>query len=180
MAYSMSFLTCAILAPLLAHLRHWKPASLFAVAALVYAIFGSISFAHVQFVLSKIQEAEPQARDTYYVVNRGHVSLSLGIIMAFFAGVTWLQTRLGAMLYPRTTKTIFWLLHLGTIGASSFSTILTSIIAPPRRYIEYSEYLATFNLVSTWASFASSIAVLLLIGTLLWSAFVTWRLRRNS
>jgi len=167
---SIVFLACAILAPLLAHLRQWKPAALFAVAALVYVIFGGISFANVQIVLSNIQESEPQVHDTYYVVNRGHVSLNLGIIMAFFAALTWLQTRFGAMLYPRITKGLFWILHLGLIGASSFSTVLTFFIAPPRRYIEYSEYIETFNLVSAWASFASSTAGLGLIGVLIWSA----------
>jgi heme/copper-type cytochrome/quinol oxidase subunit 1 len=177
MAHTVLFVACAILAPLFAHIRQWPPAALFAIAALVYAIFGGISFANVQFILSNIQEAEPQVpRDTYYVVNPGHVSMSLGIIMAIVAAVTWLQTRLGAMLYPRITKTLFWILHLGLLGASSFSVILTAFITPPRRYIEYSEYLEAFNLVSTWASIASTIAGLGLICMLIWSVIF----RRNA
>ena len=166
---SIVILACAITAPLLAHLRQWQPAALFAVAALVYAI-GGIAV----LVLSNIQEAEPQSfRATFEVVARAHFFLNLSIFMAFIAAITWLQTRFGAMLYPRMTKILFWMLQLGVIGES-----LALYITPPGQRVGYSEYLETFSLVGKWASFSSSAAWLGLIGLLLWSWFQTWRARR--
>ncbi|MEH6522844.1 cbb3-type cytochrome c oxidase subunit I [Sulfitobacter sp.] len=169
MLYSILLVACAILAPLFAHLRQWKPAALFAVVALVYVIFGGISLANVLFVLNKVQDAEPPFHDTYFVISRGHAFFSLGIVMAFFAAVTWLQTRCGAMLHPRITKILFWILHLGLIGTSSLPTVWSFFMVPPRRYIEYAGHIETYMMVSTWVSFANTLAALSLIALLIWS-----------
>ncbi|AAV97112.1 hypothetical protein KQ247_11790 [Ruegeria pomeroyi] len=180
MVQSIFFLFCLILAPLVAHLRQWSPTALFAVATLVYAAFGGANFVSTQIVLSNIRETEPAYRDTYYVVNRGYVSLNLGLAMAVFAVLTWLQTRFGAMLYPKITKALFWLLHLGLIGGSAFSTMLVFLLPKPRRFIDYPEFMETFILVGSWATLISSIAVLGLLGLLVWSSALTWLASRNS
>ena len=107
MMYSVVFLTCLILAPLIAHIRGWKPAALFFAVAAVYGIFGAVSFAQIQIVLSQVREAEPAYHDTYYVVSYGHFLVNIGIAMAVFGGITWVQTRFGAMRYPTLTKILF-------------------------------------------------------------------------
>lgn len=180
MAHSVLFLACLILAPLLAHLRGWSPAALFAVATLVYVIFGGTSSIGTQLVLNNSRDTEPAYRDTYYVVSRGYVSLNLGLTMAFFATITWLQNRFGAMLYPKTTKALFWLIHLGLIGATAFSTVLAFFLPKPHRYIDYHEYMQVFVSVGAWASIFSSIAALGLLGLLVWSSFFAWRASRKS
>lgn len=180
MAHSILFLACLILAPLFVHLRGWSPAAIFAVAMLVYAIFGGMNFIGTQIVLSNVQETEPAYRGTYYVVNRGYVSLNLGLAMAFFAAATWLQNRFRAMLYPKTTKALFWLFHLGLIGSSAFSTVLAFFLPKPRRYIDYPEFMEIFISVSSWASIFSSIAALGLLGLLVWSSFLAWRASRKN
>ena len=103
--YSVVFLTCLILAPLIAHIRGWKPAALFFAVAAVYGIFGAVSFA--QIVLIQVPDAELAYHDTYYVVSHGHFLVNIGIAMAVFGGITWVQTRFGAMRYPTLTKILF-------------------------------------------------------------------------
>ena len=91
MIYSLFYLVVLILVPLLAYLREWKPAALFFAASVVYIAFGAASFAQIQINLSQIKQTEPAFHDTYYVVSHGHVSLNMGIGMAFYGVITWVQ-----------------------------------------------------------------------------------------
>lgn len=102
--FSATFLFCLVIAPLLANLRGWKPAALFFSAAAVYVVFGAVSFAQIQIVLSQAREAVPAYHDTYYVVSHGHFLVNMGIAMTVFGAITWTQARFGAMLYPSLTK----------------------------------------------------------------------------
>ena len=141
--YSVIFLACLILAPLIAHIRGWQPSALFFAVAAVYAVFGAVSFAQIQIVLSQVREAEPAYHDTYYVVGHGHFLVNIGIAMAVFGGITWVQTRFGAMRYPNLTKILFWILHIALIGSTSFQGALAFILPKPRRYIDYPEFMET-------------------------------------
>ncbi len=175
-AYSFVFLASLILAPLILHIRHRTPAALFFSAALVYAIFGAASFVQVQIFLSQIEDAEPAYHDTYYVVSHGHFSMNLGIAMAVFGLITWVQTRLGAMKYPSLTKILFWLLHIALIGSTAFQGALAFVLPKSGRYIDYPELMETYLLVSSWSGFLASNSLLGLLGLLLWSVFAKWRL----
>ena len=93
----MTFLFALILAPLLVHLRGWKPAALFFAVATVYAVFGAVGFAQVQIVLSQVRDTESAYRDTYYVVHHGQFLINLGAVMAILGAITWVQTRFDAM-----------------------------------------------------------------------------------
>jgi hypothetical protein len=179
-AYSIFFLVCLILAPLVTHLRQCPPAALFAVAALVYFAFGGVGLINAQIILSNIQKPESQYQYTHNVLYRGHGSINLGLTMAFFAALTWLQTCFGRMLYPKITKAFFWLFHLGLIGSSAYARALAFFFPKPRRYIDYPEIMETFILVSSWASFVTTIAVLSLLGLLVWSSMLAWWVTRNS
>lgn len=174
MTYSVTLLFVLILAPLLAHLRGWKPAALFFAVAAVYAVFGAVSFAQLQIALSQVQEAEPAYHDTYYVVSHGHFLVNIGIAMAVFGGITWVQTRFGAMRYPALTKLLFWILHIALIGNTIFQGVLASILPKPRRYIDYPEFMETFVLISSWSGLLSQVALMGLICVLLWSTTAKW------
>ena len=175
MMYSVVFLACLILAPLVVHIRGWKPAALFFAVAAVYAAFGAVSFAQIQIVLSQVQEAEPAYHDTYYVVSHGHFLVNIGIAMAVFGGITWVQTRFGAMRYPTLTKILFWILHIALIGSTSFQGALAFILPKPRRYIDYPEFMETYVLISAWSGFLSQAALLGLLSLLIWSIIAKWR-----
>lgn len=177
MIYSAVFLFCLILAPLLANLRGWKPAALFLMVAAVYAVFGAVSFAQTQIVLSQVREAEPAYHDIYYVVHHGYFLVNIGIAMAVFGAITWVQTRFGAMRYPTLTKILFWILHIALIGSTSFQGALAFILPRPRRYIDYPEFMETYSLISAWAGLLSQAALLGLLCLLLWSILTKWLAR---
>ncbi|WP_321829648.1 cbb3-type cytochrome c oxidase subunit I [Thalassovita sp.] len=176
MIYSVALLICLILAPLLAHFRGRKPAGLFFAVAAVYAVFGAVSFVQTQIVLRQVREAEPAYHDTYYVVSHGHFLVTIGIAMAVIGAITWVQTRFGAMRYPGLTKLLFWILHIALIG-TSFQGVLASILPKPRKYIDYSKFMETYALLSSWSGFLSQVALLGLLCLLLWSIMAKWLLR---
>lgn len=172
--YSVIFLACLILAPLVAHIRGWKPAALFFAVAAVYAVFGAVNFAQIQIVLSQVREAEPAYHDTYYVVSHGHFLVNIGFAMAVFGGITWVQTRFGAMRYPTLTKILFWILHIALIGSTSFQGALAFILPKPRRYIDYPEFMEIYALISAWSGFLSQVTLLGLLILLIWSIIAKW------
>lgn len=175
MMYSVVFIACLILVPLVAHIRGWKPAALFFAVAAVYAVFGAVSFAQIQIVLSQVREAEPAYHDTYYVVSHGHFLVNIGIAMAVFGTITWVQTRFGAMRYPTLTKILFWVLHIALMASTSFQGALAFILPKPRRYIDYPEFMETYVLISAWSGFLSQVALIGLLILLIWSIIAKWR-----
>ncbi len=174
MTYSLTLLFAVIFAPLLAHLRGWKPAALFFAVAAVYAVFGGVIFSQTLIVLSQAREAEPAYHDTYYVVSHGHLLANIGIAMAAFGAITWVQTRFGAMRYPALTKLLFWILHIALIGSTSFQGVLAFILPKPRRYIDYPEFKETYVLISSWSGFLSQAALFGLLCLLLWPITAKW------
>lgn len=174
MIYSAASLLFLILAPLLANLRGWKPAALFFTVAAVYAVFGAVSFAQIQIILSQIREAEHTYHEPYYVVIHGYFPLNIGIAMAVFGAITWIQTRFGAMRYPTLTKILFWVLHIAVIGDTSSQAALAFILPKPRRYIDYPEFMETYALINSWSGFLSQAALLGLLCLLLWSITAKW------
>lgn len=173
--YSVVFIACLILVPLVAHIRGWKPAALFFAVAAVYAVFGAVSFAQIQIVLSQVREAEPAYHDTYYVVSHGHFLVNIGIAMAVFGTITWVQTRFGAMRYPTLTKILFWVLHIALMASTSFQGALAFILPKPRRCIDYPEFMETYVLISAWSGFLSQVALIGLLILLIWSIIAKWR-----
>ena len=164
-----------IVAPLVVQILRWQPASLFAATAVVYVVIGGTGFLENQHVVSSQQSNVSALSDTYYVVAPAVYYIGLGVVMGCFAALTWLQTRWGAMVYPRATVALFWLLHLAMIAANSIA-VLFSFVAPlPRRYTEYSEYFALVNRISAWSALMTSVAVLLLIALMIWSVYRRWR-----
>lgn len=174
LVYSAVFLFCLIASPLLANIRGWKPAALFFAVAAVYAVFAAVSFAHIQIALSQVREAEPTYQDTYYVVRHSHFLWNIGIAMAVFGAITWIQTRFGAMLYPNLTKILFWVLHLALVGGTSFQGVLAFVLQTPRRYINYPDFMDTYVQIVAWSGFLSKVALIGLLCLLLWSAMAKW------
>lgn len=177
MIYSVTLLFGLILAPLLAHLRGYKPAALFFAVAGVYAVGGAVNFAQMQIVVIQVQEAEPAYQDTYYVLRHSHFLWSIAITMAVYGVITWVQTRFGAMKYPTLTKLLFWILHIALIGSTLFQGALSFALPKPRRYIDYPEYMETYVLISSWSGFLSQAALIGLLCLLFWSIKAKWFVR---
>ncbi|MCH2075853.1 MAG: hypothetical protein MK180_03050 [Rhodobacteraceae bacterium] len=177
MIYNATFLFCLIVAPLVVNLRGWSPAALFLAAAAVYILFGSVSFAQTQLVLSQIRDAEPAYYDTYYVVGDGNFLWS--IVMAACGAITWIQTRFGAMRHPDLTKILFWILHVSLIGSTFLPSLLFVVPPKPRRYIDYQEVMETYASVSAWSGIMSKAALVALLCLLLWSVTAGWFTRQR-
>ncbi|KAB6714475.1 hypothetical protein C8029_20570 [Roseobacter sp. TSBP12] len=175
--YSLTFLLGLIVAPLMAHIRGWKPAALFFAAAVIYGIFGAASLAQIQIGLSQIKQTGPAYHDTYYVVSHGYFIANIGIAMAVFGVITWVQTRFGAMRYPALTNILFWVLHIALIGSTAFQGPLAFVVPKPRRYIDFPEFMETYALINAWSGFLSQTALLGLLGLLLWSIMAKWLVR---
>lgn len=172
MALAFVFFLFAILAPILAHLKGCKPATLFVVAAFAYAIFAGINFAEAQIVSSRSLGADRAYRcNPIDEVFRGNISVVYGLILTFFGVLTWVQTRFGAMLHLRTTKSLFWALHLGLLGARSHSLIFEHFFPMPRRSSEFNS-LEMWYQSQAFSVFVAIAAGLGLIGLLIWSTFV--------
>ncbi|MGO4855260.1 hypothetical protein ACEN2S_20830 [Phaeovulum sp. W22_SRMD_FR3] len=176
-------LACQVLAPLLAYLRGWPPAALFAVAATVYAILSGMSIVGAQLDLGDMLLGKSVYHDSYYTVGPGHTLLDLGVVMALFAVVTWLQSRLGAMIYPKATKALFWLLHLGMLGANTMSAVVMLFLPTSQGVEGFSELVRVTTLTNSWVKLLSSIVALSFVGLLglfLWSSNLAWRARLKS
>lgn len=174
MIYSLIFLTAMILAPLLMQSLGCRPATLFFVVAAVYAVFGITSFATLQIVLSQSQQSEPTHKNYYYMVSHGYFLLNMCIAMAVVGAIIWVQTRFGAMRYPKLTKILFWVLHVALIGSTSFKGALALVLSEPRRFAENWEFIQTQTLVSSWFGLLGQFAMLGLFCMLLWSILLKW------
>lgn len=166
---------CLIVLPLAAHLKFQSPAAAFAAAALVYLIFGTMNFAETQIILSNVRQTEASLHDTYYVVSTSNGFFYFGLLMAFCATLTSVQTRFGAMKYPKMTKALFWPFHLGFIATNSAAVILSLVWPLPRRYVDYPEYYEAVNRFSSLALLVSIGALLFLVLLLVWSLAIKWR-----
>lgn len=165
MALAFVFFLFAILAPLLVHLNRCKPATLFVVAAFAYAVFAGINFAEA-YVALRYHPIE---------VLRGNISVVYGLILTFFGVLTWVQTRFGAMLHPRTTKGLFWVLHLSLFGGRSHVLIFEHFVPLPRRAIDIPYVMQMWNQGQLFSLYVAIVTGLGLIGLLVWSTIARLR-----
>ncbi len=175
--YTIAVLSCPILAPLVAHLRKGSPSALFAVAALVYLGFACTDVIAAQHALRQVQDADLASGTLYTVLPTGHFSVRIGVGLAAFAVVTWVQDRLGAMVYPRATKALFWLFHLTLVIGGTAPSLLGFYLGMPRRYVDYPAVFQTQTLIVSWAVNLSALAGVGLVGLLIWSCAQVLRAR---
>ena len=101
--------------------------------------------------------------DTYYVVGHFHYTMSMGALFSIFAGIYyWIGKMSGRTYNELLGKIQFWMLFIG-VNLTFFPMHFSGLAGMPRRYVDYPDAFAGWNLVSSWGAYLSGLSALLFL-----------------
>ncbi|MFN4088971.1 MAG: cytochrome c oxidase subunit I [Alphaproteobacteria bacterium] len=114
--------------------------------------------------------------DTYYVVAHFHYVLSLGAVFAIFAGFYYWIGKMSGRQYPEFWgKLHFWVTFVG-VNITFFPQHFLGLAGMPRRYIDYPDAYAGWNMVSSIGSYISFAGAVMFVGIV----FYTFKAGRRA
>jgi cytochrome c oxidase subunit 1 len=117
--------------------------------------------------------------DTYYVVAHFHYVLSLGAVFALFAGFYYWIGKMSGRQYPEWMGCVhFWLTFIG-VNLVFFPQHFLGLAGMPRRYIDYPDAYAGWNMVSSYGAYMTGIATLFFIVVVFYTLFFGRRVGDN-
>jgi cytochrome c oxidase subunit 1 len=101
--------------------------------------------------------------NTYYVVAHFHYVLSLGAVFGIFAGFYYWIGKMSGHQYPEFWgKVHFWLTFAG-VNLTFFPQHFLGLAGMPRRYPDYPDAFAGWNLISSLGAYLSGAAILVFL-----------------
>ena len=117
--------------------------------------------------------------DTYYVVAHFHYVLSLGAVFAIFAGMYYWLGKMCGRQYPEWIgKLHFWITFIG-VNLTFFPQHFLGLQGMPRRYPDYADAFAGWNMVSSLGAYLSFAGAILFVFLLLYTLTSGRRVAEN-
>ena len=115
-------------------------------------------------VMLSMAQFDKPLHDTYFVVAHFHYVLSMGAVFGIFCGWYYWIGKMSGRQYPEWAgKLHFWTFFIG-VNVIFFPQHFLGMQGMPRRYIDYLDTQAFYNMISTWGAYLSFGSTLFFIG----------------